>query len=493
MSKIIRSPKCWLGAIFALFGVCVLYVSVQQSIWLDEGLTIQIAENSLRSINNVTMQIDFHPPLYYYLIHTASFINKSIVFYRMWSMLFYILSGVVLLYYLKSKKEFDGWGRTIGLFMFASAPFAVYYASELRSYMLVVLLGLCRFVLFDAIFSDERKQKMYLVGYVLASVVSIYVFYLFIISMMGEFLYVLLCKRSYFKQFMVAWLAIAVLYAPWMYLVILHRLGESPSHFLPIPWWQIPAVIFAGFSGGRIAVTDLNHLHLYWLTAIICVVYLINIIGCIRWLQYRREQPNESVDRVFFVMVAVVLLCVGFSAFKFSIFDPRYYSNIFPLFILALIYGNWYIKKASKNMWLFAAIALAVVNIVCLGLYIFNPWFAREPWKTVVPELESQLEPTDAIVFIGTQQPPPTYTAYQKKSADIISTYPDASIKPNDLQAVAAYLNSQLQDNKRVWYSQFLEWQKDPNHEIRNMVEKKYTYIKTIGFFKVKFDLYERK
>ena len=46
---------------------------------------------------------------------------------------------------------------------------------------------------------------------------------------------------------------------------------------------------------------------------------------------------------------------------------------------------------------------------------------------------------------------------------------------------------------KRVWFSQFLESQRDSTGKVRKHIESKYKYVKTIGFFKVKFDLYEKK
>jgi hypothetical protein len=110
-----------------------------------------------------------------------------------------------------------------------------------------------------------------------------------------------------------------------------------------------------------------------------------------------------------------------------------------------------------------------------------------------VPEIESQIVPGDAIVFIGIDQPPPPYLLYMKKDVPIISTYTHDLKDFNDFDSIASYLRPTLQPYRRVWFSKFLEWQKDSGHRIRDVVDEQFDYVKTIGFFKVEFDLYERK
>jgi hypothetical protein len=360
--------------------------------------------------------------------------------------------------------------------------------------MLVIFVGLVQFIAFNRFCEtiETKEVRKTALWFVLMSIISVYLFYPFIFTLIGEGIYIVLFQREKIKYFFVSGLAILATYIPWMYLVIFKRIGDAPGHFLKVPWWQIPAVIWVGFSGGRVSITDVNHLHWYWPTISVGLVYVLNFVGLYWWFKNKNNRP-KFVGRIWCIAVSVVVICLAISYFRFSIFDPRYYTQIFPLFILLLIVSNWYIYKFCKPYWRIATGLLCTAHCLCLFLYLFNPWYVREPWKQVVPQLESELQAKDAVVFIGSHQPPPTYTPYQKKNIEIISTYFDGLTNLSDYPAIEQYITTALQDNDRVWYSQFLEWQKDPEHHIRQMIEKDFLYKKTIGFFKVQFDLYERK
>ena len=476
------------------FFLLVLFISVKQSIWLDESLSIDFSRQGIKDIFYISMAADLHPPLYNLFLHySGEVFGKEIWSYRLWSAIFYILTAAVLFNYLKYRDRLKDFKNNSYLFvsLFLLSPFAVYYASEARSYMLTILISLVQFIAFDKIFDESQNYKKQIFAYTSMSIIGIYVFYPIIFLLAAEFFYVILYKRNYFKKFIFSWILIFVSYLPWIYLVILNRIGEQPSHFLPIPWWQIPAIIFIGFSGGRVAVTDVNHTHDYWPTILISGIYALNFIGFFFWL--KDKQDRDYFLRIIFIFFGPILISLLISFLRFPVFDPRYYAEVFPLFILILIFSSIYLSRYSIKMWKNFISFLIFVNILFLGLYGLNANYQREHWKSVVVELEKELQSGDKIVFIGHKQPPPSYSSYQTKSVEIVSTYPDDLKDVQDYNAIEKTLRNKLEDAERILYSQFLEWQKDPEHKIRGMVEDEFEYIKTIGFFKVKFDLYERK
>jgi uncharacterized membrane protein len=473
--------------IFGLAAV-VFVISLKQSIWLDEGISIQISEGSISHIIDIARSIDLHPPLYNLFLHFSGIVfGEKIWIYRLWSGIFYALSAWVLYRYLVWKGV--TLNKYLATLLFLTSPFAMYYGTDARSYMLVVLISLLQFVYFDKLCSTQNVK--YFTWYILSSLVGIYLFYPIIFSLVAHFFYIVFFKRKLFKQFFYAWVAITVPYLPWIYLVIVRRIGEAPGHFLPIPWWQIPAVIFVGFSGGRTAITDVNHVHWYWPTVIVTLAYALQFLGL--WFWYKSKDDREYLSRLFFVVLVPVAICLIISMFRFPVFDPRYYTQLFPLFVILLIFSSYYLSMKFTSFKRLLIGVLLGVNVLFFGLYAFNPWFEREPWKRVVPLVEQELRPRDVVVFIGWDQPPPTYSVYQTKQEKIISTYPDDLVDMTDFSAIQKHLDAELKGADRVWFSNFLEWQKDPGHKIRAMIEKNYRYVKTVGFFKVEFDLYEHK
>ncbi|MBP9732120.1 MAG: hypothetical protein KBD29_01530 [Candidatus Magasanikbacteria bacterium] len=472
--------------------IMVFLISYFQSIWLDEGLSIEFSRKSVAELLSISMRVDLHPPLYNLLLHySGKFISQNVLWYRFWSGIAYAGSIIVLYKYLQSMVV-EQKKRIVYASLFALSPFAIYYASEARSYMMVVLVSLIHFVAFDNICENRGRRKMQLILYSVVSIIGIYLFYPIAFLLVSNVVYVVLFKRDYFKKFIIPWVITTVAYVPWIGFVLLNRLGDSPTHFLNIPWWQIPAVIFIGFSGGRVAITDVNHVHWYWPTILISCIVAINFFGI--YTLWRNKTQRQHIIRLLCTIGIPVILCLVVSFFKFSIFDPRYYAQVFPIFILLLIFSVHSLSETKPLLYRYTVPALFAVNLLFLGIYAFNPWFGREPWKKIVPILEARLEPRDAVVFIGSHQPPPTYVEYQTKSIEIISTDPITLTTEGERYIrIEEHLVQELQDNDRVWYSQFLEWQKDPEHIIRKMIEKDFEYKETIGFFKVQFDLYERK
>ena len=129
----------------------------RSGLWLDEALTVDIARLPLHEIPNA-LKHDGAPPLYYYLLHFwISLFGQSNDAVRALSGVFAVLTLPV------------GWlcGKRLGgravawtmLVLLASAPFAVYYATESRMYSLVILLTGCGFLALERAVSAPRPGQ----------------------------------------------------------------------------------------------------------------------------------------------------------------------------------------------------------------------------------------------------------------------------------------------------------------------------------------------
>ena len=117
-----------------------------QSLWYDEGYSVNLAGKGLAQITLETAN-DIQPPLYYYLLHLwMGLFGQGEIAVRGLSLLLGMLS--VPLFYILGRRLFS---REVGLIaagLAALSPLYVWYSQEVRMYTLLVALtlGSCYFL-----------------------------------------------------------------------------------------------------------------------------------------------------------------------------------------------------------------------------------------------------------------------------------------------------------------------------------------------------------
>ena len=193
----------------------------RSGLWLDEALTIDIARLPLHEIPNA-LKRDGAPPLYYYLLHFwISLFGQSNDAVRS-------LSGVIAVITLPV-----AWlcGKRLGgravawttLVLLASAPFAVYYATESRMYALVILLTGCGFLALQRSLSAPRPGNLVATAVVTAALLYSQYWSLYLVAMVGIWLVVSIVRsRRHGHPEAAPWAALiavaagCLLFVPWV-------------------------------------------------------------------------------------------------------------------------------------------------------------------------------------------------------------------------------------------------------------------------------------
>ena len=139
----------------------------RRSLWLDEALSVNIAELPLGDIP-AALKRDGHPPLYYVLLHLWSLGGSSDWWVRALSGLV-ATAGLPLAYLagarLGRRATSTGLGsRRTGLLvlsLWAVLPFAVRYGAEARMYALVSTLVLVAYLLVDGLVAEPGSGRMH--------------------------------------------------------------------------------------------------------------------------------------------------------------------------------------------------------------------------------------------------------------------------------------------------------------------------------------------
>jgi len=382
----------FLLAIILPLGFLIRLIALNQSLWLDEATTAKVMQNySLISIITKFSPTDFHPPFYYLFMKLwASVLGVSEIALRMPSVIFSIITGYII--YLIGKKIKD---EKTGLFaaaFFLFNPLIIYYSQEARMYSLVTLtltaslyflINLNQNDTFDTNNSKIKSQKskllliksQNLIFFNVFSILSFYSFYGSIFLIAAFFLYLLIKKQYKFLlvsclTFFVSLLVISPL--------LLKQLSNSRQALQAVAnWKQVlgPAniknlvLIFIKFAFGRISFYPKK---IYYLISGIwtAVIFLYVVKGATR-------QRFLGLLFIFPIFLGII----------FSLWSPllQYFRFLYliPILSILLIFGLS--NRVNSN---FIGSILVLGGFIALSMvYLLNPNFHREDWKSLVASL----------------------------------------------------------------------------------------------------------
>jgi hypothetical protein len=202
----------------AVAGLTVLalglrFVGFHESLFADEIYTYRIVGNyGFLDVIGQVHDTAITPPLHYLLARVAVELGEPTSWIRLPSIL--LGAATVPITYLLGLRTV---GRGAALFAAAVAaisPFTVFYGTEARAYatmlFLVVLSTLALLIALDT------GRRRWLVLYVIAAALVLYAHYSGVFVVAVQAVWSLAAHRERFRELLVANLAIALLYAPWL-------------------------------------------------------------------------------------------------------------------------------------------------------------------------------------------------------------------------------------------------------------------------------------
>ncbi len=382
-------------------------IALNQSLWLDEAVTANVVRNyGITQIVSKFSPTDFHPPLYYLFMKLwTNLFGYSEIALRMPSVLFSLLTGYVI--YLIG----GIWSAAFFLFN----PLIVYYSQEARMCMMVTLFltgGLYYFLKSQKLEVKSQKYNSKFKSLLLMNIfftAAFFSFYGSIFLIATIFIY-LLYKKQY-KMFFVScflFLVSFVLISSLLYQQFLHSriaLSNVTNWSLVLGKANIKNLLLIPikFSIGRISFYPK---WLYWVVAGIWTGFILYQISNIKY----QNDKSKFKNIYLFYYLLIFPLMLGFGV---SFFVPmlQYFRFLFLIPIMAIILGS------ANNSSMYRYIEVIGFTIFSL-LYLLNPAFHREDWKSLVKNLLK-----DKPVYMITA------------SSDPVNYYSD-SLEVNDLTSL---------------------------------------------------------
>jgi hypothetical protein len=454
-----------LGAGVVIAAGLVLRFWTRSGLWLDEALTVNVARLPLHAIPNA-LKHDGAPPLYYYLLHFwMRLFGQSNVATRALSGVFGVLTLPVA---WLAGRRFGG--RAVAwtvVVLLASAPFAVYYATESRMYALVILLTGCGFLALQRAVTNPRPGYLVAVGVVTAALLYAQYWSLYLVALVGIWLVVSIIRNREGTGPWPALLAVAVgclAFVPWVP-TFLYQAKHTGT-----PWAAPPnfaAVINAvtGFTDNQasFSAAGTNQGRLLAIIYFAMLALALFGVGKSERIVELDLHTRPRARGTSFVVGGTLFAAIAGGILTQSAFSSRYAAVVFLPLLLLIALGTTTLLNPRVRV---ALVAVAVAAGMVASAQ--NVVTQRTQGPPVAAVIDAQAKPGDIVAFCPDQLGPSVYRVMVQPSQFHMLTFPrgtgpaivdwvdyEKAVHAGDPTAFAQKLIKDAGTSHRIW----LVWQ----------------------------------
>jgi hypothetical protein len=383
------------GLVAAVTVGVVSRVAVGTPLWLDEALSVNIAGQDLARIPEA-LRRDGHPPLYYWILHVwMRLVGEGDLAVRSLSVL--IGLAALPLAWVAGRRLAGPAGARWALVVASLSPFAVRYSSEVRMYVLVMVLVAAGYLLLlDAL---DRPHPARLAGLAVVTGALLWTHYwsMFLLAVVSVAVLVRWWRNEGARRSAAGWVALSlaaggVLFLPWVPSLLEQLSATGTPWAAPSRPTHAAAVTLDDLGGGGWPESRLHG-------AISLVLVLVALLG-------RRGPAGElviagrtvpTVRREVGVAVGALALGALVAFVGHSAYASRYAAIVVPLVLLAVAVG--YTVLPAVLRWMAAA---AWVGTALVGL-AHNALVDRTESGDVARVLAAEVQPADVVAVCPDQ------------------------------------------------------------------------------------------
>ncbi len=353
-----------------LFTIILRLVGADQSMWLDEAISANVAKLPIDQIVSNFSVGDFHPPVYYWFLNLwVKFFGSTVVAMRLSSVFFSIIT--VLGVYKIGGKLKDKKVALWAAWFVAINPLLIYYGQELRMYAMATMWLVWAVYYWIKIIKDKKKSVKSWVLFNSFCLLAFVTFYASAFLIGAMILYFLVKKewKNFVKSILGIGIAIIII-SP----LLLGQLKMSAEALKLVTNWSLVLgkvnlknllLIPLKFSVGRISWYPKNA---YYIVAGLWTFFV--------WLVVLRNFKKEK-ELVWLMVIPLVLGIV----FSFKSPMVQYFRFLYLVPILGIL-----LAKERMNL---IKILLSVGFLGFSLFYSLNPVMHREDWRSLANQLVS--------------------------------------------------------------------------------------------------------
>jgi mannosyltransferase len=326
---------------------------ITRGFWGDEAWTALISRLSVPEILKITGQ-DFHPPLYYLIVHFFMQIFGDSEWIRAISTFFFVLT-LFPTYKLAKKVTGSVLVAKAATMLVAVSPILFTYAFEARAYALLTFLSVYSSLLFwKAVQGNSKGKKPAAVKdwalYALVGGLGVYTHYYMWFILASHGLYWLVMNRKQFKQVFLSYLAIVAVQLPWLPILFSQLKTVKGDYWIGQINDRTHWEFFMRIVAGDYATPWQEVVGRVMLAALLISVPLV----------LRNKKNIQGYAFLWFWLVIPVLFPTIISFIYRPVFFYRYmvFSSVPILMIIA-----WGLAVINKKALLLGGTALALVSL----------------------------------------------------------------------------------------------------------------------------------
>lgn len=392
------------------------------SFWLDE------AAQALESARPLSQQLqivdDFQPPLIHLLVHFEILVSRAEWWLRLGAAVIPGLVTIWGLYALGARLFSKKVGLIAALFL-ATSSFHIFYSQELRPYSLPAMFGVLSWLVLvewaNAQKSTQKKSLTTVATFAILTLLGLYSSYLYPFFFFAQIIWVFFFQRRLLKNFLLATLAAAIGFVPWLpsFIAQFHA-GQDLR--VTLPGWQN----IVGFD-------QMKSLLLIYGKFLFGVIHLeaspyfalgslgLGAIG-IAGLYFTFKCKKLSPFWLILIWLLIPLITAWLVSFVVPILQPKRVLFCLPALWLFFAAAANALPKKRHHLQYLAIIFIVFINLFGTYQYYVTPKYQREDWRSLHQEITTKYSKYDSIVVFAFPAPFAPWEWYDDGSYPVVST-----------------------------------------------------------------------
>lgn len=365
--KIVKD-NLWFILIIIFASVLYLLNINFSDIWIDEAFSKALVRHSFVDVAGL-IKNDFHPPLYFFglkiFVTIFGLTNFTIRLFSVLGMLATIVLG-----YVVGQRVFAKSGALYLSLLIISLPMFAEYSHEARMYTWSVFSVLGAFLY--AVLFLKTKTRSDLLFLMIFSLMAAYTHYYALLAAFWANVFVLISllinKNKNLKVYSIYSLVTALLYLPWLLVMLNQTKKVLQSFWVPAIDWQVIQSCFLSPFAPKIYLPPFLPLAIVFYTIVLWVIY--------RTFKARKENQRTILGLALTMFGGTILLVIIISLLIQPILFMRYLVNIIVLLLVPVTL----FFMSIKNNWA-KGIILTIIMIFGIGVSIRGSFFSYGPYE----------------------------------------------------------------------------------------------------------------